>query len=263
MDLSARWAGYGARDAARERPGSATAQAVLKHGWRRRDPPTSRVRSSAAVRRRPGMRVVLPGRSQPGDAQHAHGHTERSAPRSRADGGPARATRPARSRASRSPRRSRPGAGNANPRRASPCAAAGSAGTSQKRVIVTASAGANRVRGRPSPLSAMSQVPVEHPPGRQPPAEASGQARRRRYRGGAGQHPARPGAADGRARDAGDKDRLKALVEGRDGAPLVTSGRSGSLQIEAQLDSPERRKRRICGLRTMGAAGFGPATSRV
>jgi len=69
-------------------------------------------------------------------------------------------------------------------------------------------------------------------------------------------------------RDNGDKERLKALVEGRDWAPLGTS--EGQTAPRTRLRGSTRKRRnpkpetlQVQGLRKMGAAGFEPATSRV
>ena len=63
-------------------------------------------------------------------------------------------------------------------------------------------------------------------------------------------------------RDEGDKERLKALVEGRDWAPL---GTSGPTRPRPRCSKPPETTKapQLRGFRTMGAAGFEPATSRV
>jgi hypothetical protein len=60
-------------------------------------------------------------------------------------------------------------------------------------------------------------------------------------------------------RNAGDKERLKALVEGRDWAPRWPNAVGGRSRGSAQPAKPQRMQ----GLQKMGAAGFEPATSRV
>ena len=64
-------------------------------------------------------------------------------------------------------------------------------------------------------------------------------------------------------RDEGDKDRLKAIVEGIDWAPLgYQRPRSGARTLTGR--SPRTKKApHKQGFQTMGAAGFEPATSRV
>ena len=61
-------------------------------------------------------------------------------------------------------------------------------------------------------------------------------------------------------RDDGDKERLRALVEGRDWAlaPFPAPSRRRRIKTPKTTKSPQAR-----GLRTMGAAGFEPVTSRV
>jgi hypothetical protein len=65
-------------------------------------------------------------------------------------------------------------------------------------------------------------------------------------------------------RDEAAKQRLKALVEGRDWAPMGTSTANDPLRGPSRTCPRRRRKTpQLPGLRTMGAAGFEPATSRV
>ena len=65
-------------------------------------------------------------------------------------------------------------------------------------------------------------------------------------------------------RDEGDKERLKALVEGRDWAPLGTSGPDRAAPTRRIETAPKTTKApQMRGFQTMGAAGFEPATSRV
>ena len=64
-------------------------------------------------------------------------------------------------------------------------------------------------------------------------------------------------------RDEGDKERLKALVEGRDWAPLGTERPHNRPDAPAQPEPENDETPRMQGLRRMGAAGFEPATSRV
>ncbi len=61
-------------------------------------------------------------------------------------------------------------------------------------------------------------------------------------------------------RDEGDKERLKALVEGRDWAPR---GSKRSQQTLARKRPETMKPPQMQGFQTMGAAGFEPATSRV
>jgi integrase-like protein len=64
-------------------------------------------------------------------------------------------------------------------------------------------------------------------------------------------------------RDEGDKERLKAFVEGRDWAHLDTS-EAQTAPEPASAEAPNNDESpQIRGLLTMGAAGFEPATSRV
>jgi integrase len=64
-------------------------------------------------------------------------------------------------------------------------------------------------------------------------------------------------------RDEGDKDRLRAFVEGRDWAPMGTA-LPPSRSRPRRIKTPETTKSPVIrGLQTMGAAGFEPATSRV
>ena len=65
-------------------------------------------------------------------------------------------------------------------------------------------------------------------------------------------------------RDEGDKERLTALVEGRDWAPMGTD-RPTERPAEVRREEPEddETPADLQGLQTMGAAGFEPATSRV
>jgi hypothetical protein len=61
-------------------------------------------------------------------------------------------------------------------------------------------------------------------------------------------------------RDEGDKERLKALVEGGDWAPRWAKRRRRALpRKRPQTAKPQPMQ----GFQTMGAAGFEPATSRV
>jgi integrase len=61
-------------------------------------------------------------------------------------------------------------------------------------------------------------------------------------------------------RDEGDKERLKALVEGREWAPVgQPKGRSRPTITTPKTKKPPQTR----GFRRMGAAGFEPATSRV
>jgi hypothetical protein len=64
-------------------------------------------------------------------------------------------------------------------------------------------------------------------------------------------------------RDDGDKERLKALVEGRDWAPLGTSTPNRVLEASTATTPENEKPPQTRGFRTMGAAGFEPATSRV
>jgi len=64
-------------------------------------------------------------------------------------------------------------------------------------------------------------------------------------------------------RDEGDKERLKALVEGRDWAPLGTTVAKRRRQTLPRKCPITTKPPRMQGLQKMGAAGFEPATSRV
>ena len=64
-------------------------------------------------------------------------------------------------------------------------------------------------------------------------------------------------------RDEGDKERLKALVEGRDWAPLGTTVGQTPAGTLARKRLKTTKPQRMQGLQRMGAAGFEPATSRV
>jgi hypothetical protein len=64
-------------------------------------------------------------------------------------------------------------------------------------------------------------------------------------------------------RDEGDKERLKALVEGRDWAPMGMKGPAND-PTRPPSQRPETTKPpAMRGFPRMGAAGFEPATSRV
>jgi conjugative relaxase-like TrwC/TraI family protein len=64
-------------------------------------------------------------------------------------------------------------------------------------------------------------------------------------------------------RDERDKERLRAVVEGRDWAPMGTGAPSEPLQSQAHQDPGTTKSPEIQVLLKMGAAGFEPATSRV
>ena len=64
-------------------------------------------------------------------------------------------------------------------------------------------------------------------------------------------------------RDEGDKERLKALVEGRDSAPSGTTVGQSSPADHRPQATETMKPQRMQGLQRMGAAGFEPATSRV
>jgi hypothetical protein len=64
-------------------------------------------------------------------------------------------------------------------------------------------------------------------------------------------------------RDEGAKEKLRALVNGVDWAPLGTGGPSETGNAPERPSSQNDESRAHAGLRTMGAAGFEPATSRV
>jgi integrase len=64
-------------------------------------------------------------------------------------------------------------------------------------------------------------------------------------------------------RDDGDKERLKALVEGRDWAPMGTRGPDDSPTRSTTTPPETTKPPQMRRFQTMGAAGFEPATSRV
>jgi hypothetical protein len=62
--------------------------------------------------------------------------------------------------------------------------------------------------------------------------------------------------------DPGDKDRLKALVEGRDWAPLGTTAAQEGAEGVEEDSSEDDETPRMQGFRSTRPAGFEPATSR-
>jgi integrase-like protein len=63
-------------------------------------------------------------------------------------------------------------------------------------------------------------------------------------------------------RDQGDRERLRALVEGADWAAMGSGGVEAESAATAG-DAPNAANPQSAGVPTMGAAGFEPATSRV
>ena len=64
-------------------------------------------------------------------------------------------------------------------------------------------------------------------------------------------------------RDEGDKERLKALVEGRDWAPLGTTvAETSPADARSEATETDETPPKRASV-SMGAAGFEPATSRV
>jgi integrase len=61
----------------------------------------------------------------------------------------------------------------------------------------------------------------------------------------------------------GESERLKALVNGEDWAPMGTSEPSNAIGQRPEADAETTKDPRLQGFQVMGAAGFEPATSRV
>ncbi len=61
----------------------------------------------------------------------------------------------------------------------------------------------------------------------------------------------------------GESERLQALVNGEEWAPMGTNEPENAIGRRPRSDAKRRKPRVLQGFRTMGAAGFEPATSRV